>query len=183
MPIETVTPDGLQVRVAAVTDDGMVITRTGSPCSSGHWSTARPSTSPAPLRAGTSSTTLLRKRWRERRRRAYLVDITAEGEITPRQQLPEQNERGPAASTEWLAWADPDQVGGEAAVVDAIWVQRIDGSDAGTLSPPQGWLFAAANGTWEDADHLIAAVVDDAGKERMVGGIPITRECVLIDAP
>lgn len=184
VPIETVTPDGLQVRVTAVTDDGMVITGNGIPL------LYRPlvdgetvdlaSTAPGwDVVDNTPAGVMARNDAGE----LYLVDLTAEGEITPRQQLPEQNERGPAASTEWLAWADPDQVGGEAAVVDAIWVQRIDGSDAGTLSPPQGWLFAAANGTWEDADHLIATVVDDAGKERMVRCSPITRECVLIDAP
>ena len=184
VPIETVTRDGLQVRVAAVTDDGMVITGNGIPL------LCRPlvdgetvdlaSTAPGwDVVDNTPAGVMARNDAGE----LYLVDITAEGEITPLQQLPEQNEGGPAASTEWLAWADPDQVGGEAAVVDAIWVQRIDGSDAGTLSPPQGWLFAAANGTWEDADHLIATVVDDAGKERMVRCSPITRECVLIDAP
>ena len=184
VPIETVTPDGQQVRVAAVTDDGMVITGNGisllwRPLVDGE-TVELASTAPGwEVVDNTPAGVMARNDAGE----LYLVDISADGVIAPRQQLPEQNEGGPAASTEWLAWAAPDQVGGEAGVVDAIWVQRIDGSDAGTLAPPEGWLFEAANGMWEDADHLIATVADDTGMERMVRCSPIARACVLIDAP
>ena len=84
------SPRGLHVRVAAVTDEGMVITgATGSSSCGGHWSTARPSTSPAPLRARWSSGTPRRglvvdatSAESTGRGELYLVDITAEGEIT-----------------------------------------------------------------------------------------------------
>ena len=54
----------------------------------------------------------------------------------------------------------------------------------GTLTPPEGWLFRPGAGTWEDDDHLIAAVVQDGGEaERMVRCSPDAEECVLLDRP
>ncbi len=112
----------------------------------------------------------------------YLADVSDAGEITRLGPVP--NHDALAASGSWFAWVEVGQLGGEVSGIAELRVQRLDGSDPGTLTPPEGWLFRPGAGTWEDDDHLVTAVVKDGGEgERMVRCRPATEECVLLDRP
>ena len=63
-------------------------------------------------------------------------------------------------------------------------VQRLDGSSAGTLTPPEGWLFVAPGFRWESEDSLIGLVVtQDGGDEGLVRCRPEPAACRLLDLP
>jgi hypothetical protein len=176
---------GVYTRVSAVTDDGLVIA-TGNRISL-LW---RPLvdgktvdlTETAPgwvVVDNTAAGVVVEDAAGER----YLAEISADGEITPLQQVPDQNEGGPVASTQWLVWPDPEAVGGEVTGVAELQVQRVGGEDVTTVSPPRGWEFAVETWTWEDDDHLVARVVDGRDREQMTRCSPVSGECVLLETP
>lgn len=186
---------GIYASVAAVTDDGLVITRApykGTPLL---W---RPLvdgkavdlavTAPDQVVLGSTEAGLLvvdaasANIDEARRGDVYLADISEDGEITRLGPVP--NHDVLAASGAWLAWVQAGTLGGEVAAIAELRVQRIDGGDPGTLTPPEGWYFRPGAGTWEDDDHLVAVVVDeDDDRERLVRCSPDTETCVLLDTP
>jgi hypothetical protein len=112
----------------------------------------------------------------------YLADISDDGEIIRLGPVPNHDDL--AASGSWFAWVSVGSLGGEVSAVSELRVQRLDGSDSGTLTPPDGWWFRPGAGAWEDDDHLVATVVADGSEnERMVRCRPATEECVLLDTP
>ena len=184
---------GTYAGVAAVTDDGLVITRApykGTPLL---W---RPlvdgktvdlaDTAPDQMVLGNTEAGLLvvdaasANIDEARRGDVYLADISEDGEIT--RLGPVANHDDLAASDVWLAWVQAGTLGGELAAIAELRVQRIDGGDPGTLTPPEGWYFRPGAGTWEDDDHLVAVVVhEDDDRERLVRCSPDTESCVLLD--
>ena len=112
----------------------------------------------------------------------YLADISPEGEISRLGSVPNNDDL--AASNAWVSWVEAGATGGELTAIGQLGVQRLDGSDPGTLVPPKGWMFRTNAGTWEDDDHLVAVVAEARGEgERMVRCSPATEECVLLDTP
>lgn len=88
------------------------------------------------------------------------------------------------ASEEWLAYVPAGTVGGEASAAGNLRVQRIDGSDDGTLTPPDGWVFVAPGFHWESEDRLVATVVAaDGSEEGLVRCRPEPASCVQVDLP
>lgn len=88
------------------------------------------------------------------------------------------------ASEQWLAWVPPGTVGGEASAATELRVQRLDGSSDGLLTPPDGWLFVAPGFQWETDDRLLGLVVtQDGGDEGLVRCRPEPAACVLVDLP
>ncbi len=112
----------------------------------------------------------------------YLARLSADGILTRVAAVPTHDVL--EASGLWLAYVPPGTVGGEASSSDELRVQRIDGSEAGVLSPPDGWLFTAPGFTWESEDRLLALVVTrDGGDEAMVRCRPEPSSCVFVDLP
>jgi hypothetical protein len=112
----------------------------------------------------------------------YLADLSADGRIT--RLGPAPNHDALAAGGSWFSWVEAGATGGELDAIGELRVQRLDGSDPGTLTPPEGWMFRPSAGAWEDNDTLVTVVVEDAGQaERMVRCRPATQECVLLDRP
>lgn len=111
----------------------------------------------------------------------YLADLSGDGTLTRLHDLP--NFDLLVASEEWVAWIGPGALGGETLTVDRLQVQRLDGGDASELSAPDGFVFRPVDLVWEEADRLLARVVDGSGGERMVRCSPVAQECVLLDTP
>lgn len=110
----------------------------------------------------------------------YLADLTSDGTITRLASLPDYARMEVAG--EWVAGVAMDMVGGDAMVIDEIQVRRIDGTDEGVLTAPQGWQFVNARFDFEDNQFLVARVTDGQ-QERMVRCSPALQECVLLDTP
>ncbi len=188
--IDLTDQDGVYTSVAAVTDDGLVITRGNG--ASVLW---RPlvdgetvdlaQTAPDQVVLGSTPAGLVVVDGSggavdATQGEVYLAEISEAGELTRLEQLPNHDDL--AASSQWIAWVPTGTLGGEVSTVDQLQVQRVEGSDRATLTPPEGRLFRVDSWAWEDDDHLLAAVVDDAGDERMARCSPVNGECVLIDA-
>lgn len=181
---------GIATRVVAVTDDGLVVVRGGDfsllwrPLVDGG-TVDLGTTAPGQMVVGNTGAGLVVVPGDDTTTEAYdgepyLADIDEGGTITPRQQVPPSAQ--PIATDEWLAWASPDTVGGEAAIVPELQVQRLDGSDAGVIAPPKGWDFRMAGWRFENVDHVVATV-NNGTRERMVRCAPATQECVLLENP
>jgi hypothetical protein len=65
----------------------------------------------------------------------YLADLAEGGTLTKTADLPTHVVL--VASEQWLAWIEPGAIGGETLTVERLQVQRIDGSAAAELTPPQ----------------------------------------------
>lgn len=112
----------------------------------------------------------------------YLARLSQDGELTWLGAVPTHDVL--EASEEWVAHVPPGTVGGEASGVEELRVQRLDGSAAGALTPPDGWLFVAPGFRWESDDRLLALVVTrDGGQEALVRCRPDPASCVLVDLP
>lgn len=111
----------------------------------------------------------------------YLADLAEDGTLTKTADLPTHMLL--IASEQWIAWIEPDAIGGETVTVERLQVQRIDGSAAAELTAPRGYTFRTFDMVWEDEDHLVAAVLDNSGGERMVRCSPTTQECALLETP
>lgn len=190
VPVDLVDRDGVSTSVAAVTDDGLVVTRGNGtsllwrPLGDGR-TVDLSATAPDQAVVGGTAAGLVVVDGADaaadaRQGQTYLADISADGRITHRRPVPNHDDL--VAADAWLAWVPPGTLGGEVGAVDGLDVRRLDGSGAGTLTPPAGWAFRAMSWTWEDGDHLVAAVVKD-GEERMVRCSPAAQSCVLLDTP
>lgn len=114
--------------------------------------------------------------------RPYLARLSEDGSLERLGAVPTHDVL--EASATWLAWVPPGTVGGEASGTSGLQVQRVDGSGAAVLEPPEGWLFVAPGFQWESDDRLLALVVtQDGGDEGLVRCRPAPAECVQIDLP
>lgn len=112
----------------------------------------------------------------------YLALLSEDGTLTRLGAVPTHDIL--EASEQWLAYVPPGTIGGEASAATALSVQRVDGSGAGKLTPPRGWLFVAPGFRWETDDRLLALVVtEDGGDEALVRCRPEPAACVLVDLP
>ncbi len=110
----------------------------------------------------------------------YLAQLSEDGTLTRVGAVPTHDVL--EASRQWLAYVPPGTVGGEASGTTELRVQRIDGSGADVLSPPEGWLFVAPGFSWETDDRLLALVVtQDGGDEALVRCRPAPASCVFVD--
>lgn len=112
----------------------------------------------------------------------WLARLSPDGTLTRLVDVPRHDVL--EARGDWLAYVPPGTVGGEASGTTEVWVQRLDGSAAGVLTAPDGWLFMAPGFRWESGDRLLALVVSrDGGDERLLRCRPDTTSCVPVDLP
>lgn len=112
----------------------------------------------------------------------YLAHLSEDGILTRLGVVPTHDVL--EASEQWLAYVPPGTIGGEASAATELQVQRVDGSAAGVVRPPEGWLFVAPGFHWETDDRLLALVVtEDGGDEALVRCRPNPASCRLIDLP
>lgn len=110
----------------------------------------------------------------------YLARIAEDGTLTRLASLPTHDVL--EAGEQWVAWVPPGTVGGEASGTGELQVQRRDGTDAGVLTAPAGWLFMAPGFRWESADRLLALVVSRDGQhEALVRCRPETELCEAVE--
>lgn len=112
----------------------------------------------------------------------YLARLTSGGTLARLGSVPRHDVL--EASQQWLAYVPPGTIGGEAFASSELRVQRLDGSTARVLTPPEGWLFAAPAFRWETADRLLAPLVTpDDDREALARCRPDSPTCVLVDLP
>ena len=73
--------------------------------------------------------------------------------------------------------------GGEVTALPELQAQTLDGTRQATLTAPAGWAFRVRAWAWEDADHLVSAVLRDGSEtvERLARCSARSARCVLID--
>ena len=112
----------------------------------------------------------------------YLARLKPDGTLTRIASVPRHDVL--EGGDEWVAWVPPGTVEGEASATAELEVQRLDGSAAGALTAPEGWLFLAPGFGWESRNRLLARVVTpDGGDERLARCRPEPASCVLVDLP
>lgn len=112
----------------------------------------------------------------------YLATLSPDGSLTRLATLPTHDVL--EASGTWVAWVPPGTVGGEASGTSEVRVQRLDGTDAGLLTAPDGWLFVAPGFRWESSDRLLALLVSRDGQfEALARCAPQTTSCEPLDVP
>ncbi|WP_157559170.1 hypothetical protein [Nocardioides sp. Soil774] len=111
----------------------------------------------------------------------YLARIAEDG--TLRRLGPVPTHDALEASEQWLAYAPPGTLGGEAWGPDRLQVQRLDGSRAGVLAAPDGWRFNPSDMQWETAGGLLVVVVSPDGDEALARCRPDKMTCTMVDLP
>ena len=178
-------------RAVAVTDDGLVVV--GGPRFQWLW---RPlvdgatvdlaRTAPGQAVVGSTAAGLVVNEGRYDRTDGaqgapYLARIAEGG--TLRRLGPVPTHDALEASEQWLAYALPGTLGGEALGPDELQVQRLDGSGAGVVAAPDGWRFNPSDMQWETADELLAVLVSADGDEALARCRPDRMTCDLVDLP
>ncbi len=110
----------------------------------------------------------------------YLAELTPDGSLTKLADLPTHAVL--VAGEQWVAWFGPDDLGGETLTSERLRVQRLDGTDVGELSAPDGHAFRPVDLMWEDAERLVVPVNGPDG-DGMVRCSPALGECVVLDTP
>jgi hypothetical protein len=88
------------------------------------------------------------------------------------------------AGERWLAYVPPGTIGGVSWVAGELGLQRLDGSAAGVLEAPEGWLFAAPGFRWETPDRLLAPLITPDGTvDALARCRPDQMTCTLVDRP
>lgn len=112
----------------------------------------------------------------------YLARLAADGTLARLGPVPTHDAL--EASAQWLAYVPPGTIGGEASGTPELQVQRRDGSGAGVLAAPDGWLFVAPGFRWETADRLLALLVRRDGQfEALARCRPDAESCEVVDLP
>ncbi len=179
------------VRVEAVTDDGLVVARGSSmlwwwrPLVDGQTDDLQ-ETAPGQVVIGSTDAGLIVNEGEldetdGTQGAPYLARLSPDGTLTRVADLPTHDVL--EAGAEWLAYVPPGTVGGEASAATELQVQRLDGSGAGVLTPPDGWGFIVLGFWWESDDRLVARVVTENGESGLVRCRPDPAECVLVDLP
>ena len=187
-PVDASGPqDGTALRVRAVTNDGMVIAQ-GQDSGllwlplAGNDTVDLTKTAPGQLVDGNTPAGLLVYDG-EDEASTYLARISDTGELT---RLPAPAHDGMVVSPggTWLVWPPEGSIGGEVAAIRTLELQAVDSTEVSMLKAPNGWDFLVSTWTWEDDDHLVAALGRDGmpanGMARC--GVRPAR-CVVIDAP
>jgi hypothetical protein len=110
----------------------------------------------------------------------YLAEFSERGALTRIGDLPEHDDLTVSPDGAWVAWTPIGTTGGEVTSIPSLKVANLEGEQAGTLSPPDGWEFKVRTWVWEDASHLVSPVTDNRGNERMVRCRPLPAKCLLI---
>jgi hypothetical protein len=176
-------------RAVAVTDDGLVVA--GGPRFQWLW---RPlvdnatvdlaETAPGQVVVGSTDAGLVVNEGRYDRTDGqqgapYLATIHGDGTLTRLGPLPTHDVL--EAGEQWIAYVPPGTVGGEASGVPELQVQRRDGSGAGVLTAPDGWVFRAPGFRWESADELLAVLVSGDGRDEALARCrPDTGACEVV---
>ncbi|MCY4725435.1 hypothetical protein NYO98_04020 [Nocardioides sp. STR2] len=176
-------------RAVAVTDDGLVVA--GGPHFQWLW---RPlvdnatvdlaETAPGQVVVGSTDAGLVVNEGRYDRTDGqqgspYLATIDSDGTLTRLGPLPTHDVL--EAGEQWIAYAPPGTLGGETSGIPELQVQRRDGSAAGRLTAPDGWVFLAPGFRWESADQLLAVLASEDGQtERLARCRPDTSTCEVV---
>ena len=176
-------------RAVAVTDDGLVVA--GGPRYQWLW---RPlvdnatvdlaETAPGQVVVGSTDAGLVVNEGRYDRTDGqqgapYLATLDSDGVLTRLGALPTHDVL--EAGERWIAYVPPGTVVGEAPGAPELRVQRRDGSAAGVLTAPDGWVFRAPGFGWESADQLLAVLTAGDGQgERLVRCRPDTETCEVV---
>ncbi len=110
----------------------------------------------------------------------YLAEISDRGELTRVAELPEHDDLTVSPDGTWVAWTPIGTTGGEVTSIASLEVGTLEGEQSAPLTAPDGWGFKVRTWVWEDDSHLVSAVTDDRGRERMVRCRPLPAECLLI---
>ena len=195
VPVDPGSPeDGTQVRVRAVTDDGMVIAQGGD--TAVLW---RPlvdnetvdltETAPGIQVLGNTPAGLLVTDGSDgavdgTTGAPYLAEVDEDGTLTRVASVPTHDDLLVSTGGTWLAYPPPGSTGGEVTSIGSFEVQPVGGSDTTTLAAPDGWGFQVRAWAWEDDDRLVSPVVRDSnGAERMARCSVRAGRCVLVAAP
>jgi hypothetical protein len=195
VPVDPGSPeDGTQVRVRAVTDDGMVIAQGGD--TAVLW---RPlvdnetvdltETAPGIQVLGNTPAGLLVTDGSDgavdgTTGAPYLAEVDEDGTLTRVASVPTHDDLLVSTGGTWLAFTPPGSTGGEVTSIGWFEVQPVGGSDTTTLAAPDGWGFKVWAWAWEDDDRLVSPVVRDSnGAERMARCSVRAGRCVLVAAP
>lgn len=112
--------------------------------------------------------------------RLYLASISERGALTRVGELPEHDDLTVSPDGAWIAWTPIGTTGGEVTSVPSLEVGTLKGEQSATLTAPDGWQFEVRTWVWEDDSHLVSAVTDDRGRERMARCRPLPARCQLI---
>lgn len=110
----------------------------------------------------------------------YLAEISETGELTRVGELPEHDDLTVSPDSAWVAWTPIGTTGGEVTSIPSLEVGTLEGERSATLTAPDGWQFKVRTWVWEDDSHLVSAVTDDRGRERMVRCRPLPADCLFI---
>jgi hypothetical protein len=109
----------------------------------------------------------------------YLASLSEDGTLTRLDPVPLHGAL--EATEQWVAYVPPGVIGAEASGTTELQVERRDGSAAGVLTAPAGWLFVAPGFRWESADQLLALLVTRDGQtEGLARCRPDARSCELV---
>ncbi|WP_167880546.1 hypothetical protein [Nocardioides guangzhouensis] len=114
----------------------------------------------------------------------YLAEVAEDGTLVRVASVPTHDDLLVSTGGTWLAYTPPGTTGGEVTSIGSFEVQPVGGSDSMTLTAPDGWGFTVRAWAWEDDDRLVSPVVrDGGGAERMARCSVRAGRCVLVEAP
>jgi hypothetical protein len=114
---------------------------------------------------------------------AYLADLGDDGTLTRLADLPQHDDLAVSPDGSGLMWTPLGTTRGDVTTVATLQAREVSGTDATTVTAPQGYSFALRAWAWEDADHLVARVVDASGGERMARCALPGGRCVVVRTP
>lgn len=189
-------PEGQSPWVAAVTDAGLVVLRTADgnavydaaggggvePVTGDGWTVVDDSAAGPVVTDGADATDAMQGDVR-------LAEITADGRVETTASLRPYGDLAVSPSATWMAWVEPEYVGGEAMGAPTLEVAAVGGGrpspDDVSLVPPDGWVFSQQTqvAVWEDDDYFLAGVYDEVGTWALVRCGVQQQKCVLLDTP
>lgn len=107
----------------------------------------------------------------------YLARLDPEGTIAKIRDVPVHADM--IGTSQWLVWSTPGTGAGESTATDELRAQRVDGGETVVLRPPRGYSFAVGSWRWEDEENLVA-VVGKGRLQQLARCRPAQARCVLV---
>ena len=112
----------------------------------------------------------------------YLAEISDDGVLTRKGDLPELDTWAISPESTWLVWTPAGTFAGEVEGVSTLELQALGGVARTPLPAPRGWIFQGIRWSWEDDDHLVSVLVrdDGSGAQRLARCSASAGRCVLV---